>query len=164
MSEVSSITEKEWGVWRAFYVMHRQLDLALERQLQHDSKISAPDYEILLALFESPGRQLRPRELGIGLGWEKSRLSHQVTRMVSRGLVERSECETDARGTLIEITAEGRRTILGAMREHAVTVRRLFFDVLSDEEQAVLEAVSTRIVDAIEPQECDDDESCSGAA
>jgi DNA-binding MarR family transcriptional regulator len=167
MSEVSGVSEDEWDVWRAFHAMRRQLDLVLDRHLQQDAGISGPDYEVLLTLFEAPRNQLRSRELSELLGWEKSRLSHQVTRMEARGLVERTECDTDARGTWIGITALGRRTTLGAMRDHALTVRRLFFDVLTDEEQTVLRSVSSRVLDIIDPPAChqdDDSERASGAA
>jgi DNA-binding MarR family transcriptional regulator len=167
MSEVSGVSEDEWDVWRAFHAMRRQLDLVLDRHLQQDAGISGPDYEVLLTLFEAPRNQLRSRELSELLGWEKSRLSHQVTRMEARGLVERTECDTDARGTWIGITALGRRTTLGAMRDHALTVRRLFFDVLTDEEQTVLRSVSSRVLDTIDPPACHQDdgsERASGAA
>ena len=89
---MSEVTEEEWAVWRTFYAMRRQLDRALEDQLQRDAGISGADYEILLALFTSRDRRLRSRDLVDRIGWEKSRISHQVTRMESRGLVERSEC------------------------------------------------------------------------
>jgi DNA-binding MarR family transcriptional regulator len=157
MTEVSSVSAEEWEVWRSFYTMRRQLDLALERQLHDDADISAPDYEVLLTLFESPDKQLRARELGTLLGWEKSRLSHQVTRMERRGLVRRSDCDTDARGTWIEITPDGSRATLGAMRDHARSIRRFFFDVITEEEKRVLKDVSVRVLDAIDPPDCDDD-------
>jgi len=155
MSEVSSVSEDEWDVWRAFFQMRRHLDLALDRQLHRDAGISAQDYEILLALFRSPDKQLRARELGGLLGWEKSRLSHQVTRMERRGLVARTDCDTDARGTWIVITAEGSRATLGAMRDHALSIRSLFFDVLTDEELKVIKDVSGRVLDAIDPPSCE---------
>jgi DNA-binding MarR family transcriptional regulator len=159
MSEVSSVSQDEWGVWRAFRVMNRQLYLTLDRRLQQDAGISGPDYEILLTLFEAPRNQLRSRELGELLGWEKSRLSHQVTRMEARGLVERTECDTDARGTWIGITAVGRRTTLRAMRDHALTIRRLFFDVLTAEEQGTLKDISERVLEAIDPPVCHEAET-----
>jgi DNA-binding MarR family transcriptional regulator len=155
MSEVSSVTSAEWDVWRSFHTMRRQLDLALERGLQQDAKISMPDFEVLLALFEATNNQLRARELGTLISWEKSRLSHQVTRMEARGLVERTECDTDARGTWIGITQKGRLTILGAMRDHARTIRRLFFDVMTDGELTTLQDVSARVIAAIDPPDCD---------
>ena len=51
---------------------------------------------------------MRPRDLGIGLRSEKSRLSHQLRRMESRGLVDRAVCDEDARGALVAATAAGR--------------------------------------------------------
>jgi DNA-binding MarR family transcriptional regulator len=149
MSEVAAVSADEWDVWNSFYRMRRQLDLALERQLQHDAEISRADYEILLALFESPDRRMRARELGTLVGWEKSRLSHQVTRMEQRGLVERSDCDTDARGTWIGITPAGRRATLGAMRDHATSIRKYFFDVLTDDEKDVLRNVSGRVLEGL---------------
>ena len=156
MSEVSRVTPDEWDVWRAFFSMRKQLDLALERQLQHDAGISLPDYEILLTLFQAEDKHLRARELGALVGWEKSRISHQVTRMERRGLVERTDCDTDARGTWIGITTDGQRAILGAMSEHAANIRRYFFDVLTTDEQAVLKDMSGRVLDAIDPPTCEE--------
>jgi DNA-binding MarR family transcriptional regulator len=151
MPKSPSVTPEEWDVWNSFYRMRRQLDLALERQLQHDAEISRPDYEILIALFESPDKRMRARELGSLLGWEKSRLSHQVSRMETRGLVERSDCDSDGRGTWVGITADGRRATLGAMRDHASSIRKFFFDVLTDDEKSLLKDVSGRVLGALEP-------------
>lgn len=155
MPEVPTLTTEEWAAWRGFHTMRRELDLALERELQQDAHVSGPDYEILLALFESPERQLRARELGARLGWEKSRLSHQVTRMAARGLVERTECDTDARGTWIGLTTAGRLATLGAVRAHSQTIRRLFFDVLTEPQLGVLQQVSAQVLEAIDPPDCE---------
>jgi DNA-binding MarR family transcriptional regulator len=158
MSAVSEISDGEWEVWRTFYTMRRQLDRALENQLQRDAGISGPDYEVLLTLFEARDKRLRARHLGELIGWEKSRLSHQVTRMVTRGLVERTECEDDLRGTWIGLTNDGRRAILGAMREHVAAIRELFFDVVSEDEKTALLSASVKVLDAINPDACHLDE------
>ena len=167
VSEISSgsaITAAEWDAWRAFYAMRRRLDRTLERQLQGDSDISTPDYEVLLAIFTAPDRQVRTRELTRELDCETSRVSHQVTRMEKRGLVERTECDSDARGTWIGLTAAGSRAVLGAMRGHAASIRRYFFDVLTPEELATLAAASTRVLEALEPTtDCEPDNPDEGA-
>lgn len=154
MTEVSQISEEHWDVWRSFTAMRRQLDHALGQQLQQDAGISRPDFEILLAVFEAPSRQLRARELAEQLGWEKSRVSHQVTRMESRGLLTRTGCDSDGRGVWIGLTPDGSRAVLGSIRDHATTIRRYFFDVLNDEELAALGSASHRVLDAIDPPVC----------
>ena len=159
MAESATVTPEEWEVWRAFHSMRKRLDLAIERQLHEVAGISEPDYEILITLFESPEKQLRSRELGAATGWEKSRLSHQLTRLEKRELVERVECDTDARGTWILITPAGSRAVLGAIREHAAMIRTLFFDLISDEEKATFREVSERVIDAIDPAPCDTDDA-----
>lgn len=151
----SAVSPDEWETWRAIYSMRKQLDLTLERQLHRDADISLPDYEVLLELYSAEDRQLRARELGTRLGWEKSRLSHQVTRMERRGLLERTNCDTDARGTWILITTGGRRAVLAAIREHATNMRKYFFDVATAEELEVMRGVAGRVLDAIDPQPCD---------
>ncbi|WP_185740424.1 MarR family winged helix-turn-helix transcriptional regulator [Homoserinimonas aerilata] len=155
MSEVSEVSAEQWRVWRSFYAMRRQLDRALENQLQTDSAISSADYEILLAIFESTEKRLRSRDLAERIGWEKSRISHQVSRMTARGLLNRTECEDDLRGTWVEITAEGRRATLGAMRGHTRAIREFFFDVLDERELAALLSVSDKVLAAVAPAPCD---------
>jgi len=154
MTEVSQISDAEWDVWRSFTTMRRQLDLALEQQLQRDAGISRADFEILLAIFEAPEKQLRARELVDRLGWEKSRVSHQVTRMEHRDLVTRRECDSDLRSSWILLTPAGKRAVLGSMRDHAMTIRKYFFDALTPTELEVMSAASQRVLDAIDPPAC----------
>ncbi len=149
--EHSAISAHEWDVWHTFYTMRRQLDLELERQLQRDAGVSGADYEVLAALLQAPNRRVRIRELGRELGWEKSRVSHQLTRMEKRGLVSRENCDTDARGTWAIITPNGRRAVLGAMRDHGRTIRELFFDVMTDDEKDLVLDISRRVLGRIEP-------------
>lgn len=152
-----SVTPAEWDSWRALGQMRRQLELALERQLQSDAQISMSEYGVLLSLFEAPDRQLRARELGEQLAWEKSRVSHQVSRMEKRGLVERRECDTDARGTWIGITADGRRAVLRVARQHAHIMRANYFDVLSPAELETIRVASERVIAVVTPVNCDDE-------
>jgi DNA-binding MarR family transcriptional regulator len=149
MSSQSALTRDEVEVWRAFYSMRRQLDRALDRQLQDDSSISTSEYEILLTLHNVPEHRLRLKEIAAIVGWEKSRVSHQVTRMERRGLIARAECDTDARGSWIVVTTDGRRATLGAMRGHVAAIRRYFFDALGEDDGQRLLDLSGRVLGAI---------------
>lgn len=163
MSDKARVSTEEWDAWRSFIDMHRQLSLVLERDLQRTADISAADYAVLLTLRDGKDNQLRARELGSALAWEKSRVSHQVSRMEKRGLVERRDCTTDARGTWIGLTPSGRRAILGAMRDHSESLRKNFLDIVTPAELEALKSASSRVLGAIEPPECTGDEpNCSG--
>jgi len=147
-------TEAEMELWRSFYIMRRQLELTLERRLQADAGISTADYEILVALFNSPSKRLRAGHIGDLIGWEKSRVSHQITRMEQRELVKREECDDDARGVWVVLTADGTRAVLGAERDRRAAVRQHFFDVLDENEKSVLLEVSRKVLDTIKPPLC----------
>jgi DNA-binding MarR family transcriptional regulator len=148
-SEVSAVDEAEWAVWDSFGAMHAQLSRELDRRLQRDAGISQGDYAVMLALFRAPERRLRPGALGEQISWEKSRLSHQLTRMVGRGLVERIECDTDGRGSVIVLTNAGRLAMLRAMRDHAVAIRSLFLDLLEPDEKHAIANASARVLERL---------------
>lgn len=148
---------QERELWRVFYVMRRQLELTLERRLQSDAGISAADYEVLIALHGDPTGRLRAGRIGDLIGWEKSRVSHQITRMEHRGLVKREECGDDARGVWVALTAEGRNAVQSTMPDRMAAIREYFFDVLSEEEKSVLMGISTRVLDKIDPPICSAD-------
>lgn len=145
-TEVSQVDDAEWALFDGFVAMHTELARELDRRIQRDAGISQADYGVLLTLFTAPDRRLRPGALGELMRWEKSRVSHQLTRMASRGLVERIECDTDGRGSLIVLTRAGRRALLGAMRDHALAIRALFLDVLDADEKRAIANASSRVL------------------
>ncbi len=144
------LDEREHAAWRAFLAMHAQLDARLAAELKRDANLSGAAYAVLVGVSEAPSRRIRPRELGQILGWEKSRLSKQVSRMEQRGLVNRESCPTDARGWFLVLTDLGRETIEAAAPEHAEQVRRWFVDPLTTEQLEQLTAISTAILEPLD--------------
>lgn len=143
------LDDREQRAWRGLLAMHAQLTLELGRQLQRDTDLSIAEYGVLVHLSEAPDRELRAFELGDALQWEKSRLSHQLTRMERRGLVERRACPTDARGAHIAITPAGQQAIEQAAPAHVAEIRRLFIDVLRDEQLDQLVAITDAVLAAL---------------
>ncbi|WP_245709149.1 MarR family winged helix-turn-helix transcriptional regulator [Rhodococcus tukisamuensis] len=133
--------------------MTRDLQSAFDRQLADDAGLSGADFALLAPLSESAEGVLRTRDLGLLVGWDRSRTSHQVTRMQKRGLVVREDCAHDARGSMVRLTPDGRAAIEAAAPEHVNTVRRLFFDPLSDEEVDLLGGMLERLRDRISGDE-----------
>lgn len=130
--------------------MHMQLDAALARELGADSNLSIQDYAVLVALTDEPDASLRAFELADLLGWDKTRLSHHIKRMATRGLVTKQVCPSDRRGFDVTITAAGRDAIEAAAPGHVAAVRRLFIDLLTDDELDVIERVTGRVLDALD--------------
>jgi len=133
-SDTPWLSAEEERVWRGWLKLNAELSATLQRELQDDSGLSMPDFEVLVHLTDTPEGRVRVTELARLLHWERSRVSHHVTRMERRGLVERTECPDDGRGAFIAVTSGGRAAIAQAAPGHVRAVRRLMFDVLSSEE------------------------------
>jgi DNA-binding MarR family transcriptional regulator len=141
---------REQAAWRAYLDMTSKLSARLNREMQDQSAISTADFAVLVSLSEHPDGRIRVLELARALGWEKSRLSHQLTRMQQRGLIERSYCSEDRRGAFIVLTDRGSETVVAAAPKHVESVRRYLFDELSSEQVDALGAIA-RIV----AEQCD---------
>lgn len=155
MSEASVISDDHWAAWNSFSTLRRTLDRALESRLQSEAGISAPDFEVLTTLRSAPSSLLRSRDLAAVMGWEKSRLAHQLRRMEARGLIERRECESDHRGTWVGLTDEGLAAITAALPDREAALRSIFFDVLDDDEKQALHTATVKMLAVIVPEACD---------
>jgi DNA-binding MarR family transcriptional regulator len=149
MSEPRWLTPDQSEVWAKYRRLRRELQRAQDQQLQRDSGLSAADYALLAPLSESADGVLRARELGAEVGWERSRLSHQISRMEKRGLVAREASADDARGSMVRLTEKGREAIEAAAPAHADNVRRLVFDPLTPDEIRLFGDVLDRILGAV---------------
>jgi DNA-binding MarR family transcriptional regulator len=137
-------------VWQGYLHVYQHLYATLEEQLTHDAGLSGSDYKVLVPLSETPGGVLRARELCTEIGWDRSRLSHHISRMEKRGLVAREECADDARGLMIRLTDAGRKAIDDAAPNHVENVQHYFFDLVSDDELETLAAVFDRVLENLD--------------
>ncbi|MGI5186902.1 MarR family winged helix-turn-helix transcriptional regulator [Promicromonospora sp. CA-289599] len=151
-NNVPWLSDDEERSWRTFIQLHQKLSRQLTADLQTHSGLSGADFEILVALTDVTDGRVRFQDLAEEIDWERSRLSHQVARMIKRGLVAREECAEDGRGAFVVITAQGREVIEAAAPKHVVTVRRLVIDALSPDDLAALGRISGRILEQIDAE------------
>ncbi|MDI3405705.1 MarR family winged helix-turn-helix transcriptional regulator [Streptomyces cavernicola] len=144
--EAPWLTDQQQHIWRSWLRMNTELPAALHRQLQADSELSLPDYDVLVQLTDTAEARVRVLDLARALRWERSRLSHHIKRMENRGLVRREEVPGDGRGAFVVLTPAGRRTIEQAAPAHVRAVRRLIFDAVGEEELAALGAVLDKVL------------------
>jgi DNA-binding MarR family transcriptional regulator len=139
------LSPHEDRAWRAFMHAHHQLVAHLNRGLQK-SGLSGADYEVLAVLSALDGDRMPARELCTTLGWEKSRLSHQVRRMQKDGLISRESNPEDARSNMVCLLPAGRAAIEKAAPGHVEDVRRNFIDLFTRAELETLAALNERVL------------------
>jgi DNA-binding MarR family transcriptional regulator len=144
-----ALTREQQRAWLAYMRVQLRLNYEMNRELQADSNLSLPDYDVLNALRYAPGGRMRITALAAQIGWERSRVSHQVRRLQRRRLVESRQAPADRRATEIAITARGWDEITLASTGHIELVRRLFFDGLPDELLEPLTVGLERVYDNI---------------
>ena len=150
VKDVRWLDEREERAWRALQFMEMRLDARLASELAAVSDLSYPDYTVLVALTDRPDGRMRVFELAATLGWEKSRVSHQIARMADRELVAKEKCDDDRRGAFVVVTDRGLAAIEAAAPHHVETVRRLFVDPLTPAELDALGRAAQKILDAID--------------
>ena len=165
MAEVNWLDEGEERAWRSFQMMQLRLNAELARDLSAHSRLSYQDYMVLVALTYQPDGQMRVFELARQVGWEKSRISHQVSRMAARGLVDKYTCGADRRGQVVAVTDRGRDEITAAAPSHVDAVRRLFVDRLTPVQLEQMASVAESVLSAVAQAEVRRwATSCSGNA
>ncbi|MET0199910.1 MAG: MarR family winged helix-turn-helix transcriptional regulator [Rhodococcus fascians] len=114
------LTEQEQRLWHAWKIAADTVRRQVAEDIRAGSGLSDQDFGIVTRLVELGGGELRQNDLGASLQWDRTRLSHQLTRMVNRGLVSRSRVDG---GVLVRITDEGARLVRVARPIHAAAVR-----------------------------------------
>ncbi|MFI9615815.1 MarR family winged helix-turn-helix transcriptional regulator [Streptomyces sp. NPDC052023] len=144
------LTPEEQYAWRSFVRLQERLRGRLSRLLQTESHVSEADFAVLVELTDTPDGRQRILDLAHALEWEKSRISHHISRMAKRGLVVREECSEDGRGAFVVITDGGRAMIEAAAPRHVEAVRALFLDHVTPAELRALTQIAERVVEKLD--------------
>ncbi|MGB3443331.1 MAG: MarR family winged helix-turn-helix transcriptional regulator [Actinophytocola sp.] len=141
------LDDGEMRAWRAYVIGSELLRKQLNRELQDRHDMALADYEVLVRLSDQDGGRMRMAHLAGEVASSKSRLSHQIGRLETAGLVQRVECGDDARGVFAEITEAGRTRLSETAPTHVAGVRAHLIDLLAASDHETLAEIFERVLD-----------------
>ena len=144
------LSKEQQSHWRSWLTATTVLREQLSRELQDSHGLTITDYEIMVRLSEAENRSIRMSDLATLTLLSRSRLSHQIDRMETAGLVSREVCPDDRRGQLAVLTNSGMKALVSAAPDHVEGVRRHFVDLLTDAEYKALGNAAKKIADHLD--------------
>ena len=108
-------------------------------------ELSLNEYDVLFNLSRQPGRQLRMKELNRHLLLTQPSVSRLVDRLVSRGLLQKSHDQDDARGVNVALTLAGFELFRTVARSHIRSIAERVGGTLSTAELETLTKLCDRL-------------------
>ncbi|WP_136607454.1 MarR family winged helix-turn-helix transcriptional regulator [Paenibacillus dokdonensis] len=129
----NELNEEEMRIWHMWKGSFQTIFGRVIKDMFENTGLSEGDFGVLDRLDLLGEGSLRQQELADSMDWDKSRLSHHLTRMEKRGLVKRKPLDTD-RGVQVIITPAGKSALNYARPVVSKAIRRYFFDQLTDQD------------------------------
>ena len=124
--------ETEIRTWIRFLATHSAITRELEARLMGAHGLTLSDYDVLVQLARAPERKLRNIDLAKAVVLTRSGVTRLVDGLEKDGLVARSSCPSDKRGSFVSLTDEGLARLRSATSTHVAGVRELFVERLGD--------------------------------
>lgn len=112
---------EEMALWHAWKLAADTIRARIAADITAAVGLSDADFGVLTRVAELGGGRMRQNALAESMGWHRSRLSHQLTRMEERGLLTRHGVDG---GVEVRLTDAGRDRAESARPVHAAAVRR----------------------------------------
>jgi DNA-binding MarR family transcriptional regulator len=127
-----------WKLWKRSYESIRS---AIVADVIAHSDLTEPEFAVLIHLHDAGGN-LRQNALGRALAWDRTRVSHLISRMEGRGTVERRKLTN---GVDIVLTDAGRGQYEAARPHLEAAVGKHLLDRLGAEDATTLFRVLQRL-------------------
>jgi DNA-binding MarR family transcriptional regulator len=125
----------ELSLWHAWKLAADSVRARIAADITAAVGLSDADFGVLTRVAELGGGCMRQNALAESMGWHRSRLSHQLTRMEQRGLLTRHGV---GGGVEVRLTDTGRDRAQAARPVHAEAVRRHLIDRLDPSQRREL--------------------------
>ncbi|MFC3802583.1 MarR family winged helix-turn-helix transcriptional regulator [Cohnella sp. GCM10012308] len=139
-NELSEEEMKIWNIWKGSF---KRIFGRVIKDMSEHTGLSEGDFGVLDRLVQFGNGTLRQQELADSMDWDKSRLSHHLTRMEKRGLVLRKPSDTE-RGVEVTITSAGKSVLEDALPIVSKAIREHFLDQLTDQDIESITKLSAR--------------------
>jgi DNA-binding MarR family transcriptional regulator len=147
------LDDVERSCWEQFLGSSTLLLELLDRTLRDTHDLTMFDFLVLDLLARSPGGSARMGDLAQALVVRPSRVTEQIRRLESQGLVRRMPSNDDGRGVTTGITREGRARVRPAARTYTQEIRKHYFDSMSRQQMISFGESCRRIGDALKDSE-----------
>jgi len=135
----------EWESWGALMMLHRSVLQELDSQLRRHHRLAVNEFDVLITLFNAPGRRLRMSELAERVLLSPAGTTHLVTRLERDGLVRREVDPADGRKWFTVLTEGGDSALRAARPTHNEVLRRTLLTATSPGDRRTLRRVWKRL-------------------
>ena len=132
--------------WGSFVVAHARLTRLIDAEMTAAGVLPLEWYDVLLPVYEAPGRRLRLSELAERALVTRSGLTRLVDRIEAKGLLARERCTDDRRGAFAVLTDPGLEALRRSWPKYEALIEEHFGRHMSDEDAATVHRVFSRML------------------
>jgi DNA-binding MarR family transcriptional regulator len=128
---------------------HALLTRRLDEDLRTEEDLTLGEYSALLQVAEAPDHALRMNQLADGIFLSRSGVTRLIDRLEADGLISRSTCTSDGRGSLAVLTEAGQARLRAAAATHLRGIDQYFLAVVPGPELDVLNSSFRAVGDRV---------------
>lgn len=122
-------------MWRDYIFTASRILASAEAKMQAEGGMSLSDYDILVSLFNTEGHTMSMSCLKATVLVTTSGLSRSVSRLATRGWIEKVNDPNDRRQIHISLTPKGLSAFESVNPGHITFVKETFFEALSEKDR-----------------------------
>lgn len=138
------------NAWRLFLTVHAALITEIDKDLSERNLIPLNWYDVLIELYEAPGKRLRMSELAKRVLLTRSGLTRVVDRLEAENYLTREIDPDDRRGFYAIITPEGVEAMKPAWEVYSRGIEQNFASYLDPKKAEILVSLFSEMLTNLE--------------